>query len=59
MASTGRIREAERLATPTSRPVGLIGAPSDVAAGTRGATDGPGSVAGGRIALGPRTSPWS
>jgi len=41
MPSTGLAREADKPAGPQARPIGLIGAPCDVAAGTRGATMGP------------------
>jgi arginase len=41
MPGTGWIRDNETPAGRRARPVGLIGAPCDVAAGTRGATMGP------------------
>jgi arginase len=41
MPSTGWIRDRTQTATATWPPIALIGAPSDVAAGTRGATMGP------------------
>lgn len=41
MPSTGLARDTAMPAGPDARPIGLIGAPCDVAAGTRGATMGP------------------
>jgi arginase len=44
MPSTGRSREPTHPATAASPPIALIGAPSDVAAGARGACMGPDAI---------------